>query len=201
MNNLILKLGAKIGFGWAYTIIYGAIAAIILGSLMYCYHWAAENGRNEIRVKLRVAENDLKDYKSQQKVLTDTAMIENAKKLEQASLKVKQAVKSSDETLAKFNLANIDRSQLTEKVRLLNASINQNESIAARTRANLNDSVRLSASRDGAAASQKSSAASKLSAADSNAAIVRQACQLTTIDLVKAYAIIEADTMACGREK
>ena len=50
MANLLLKLGTKIGFGWAYTIIYGVLAAIILSGLMYCYHWASENGRNEIRV-------------------------------------------------------------------------------------------------------------------------------------------------------
>lgn len=201
MNNIILKLASKIGFGWASTIIYGALAAIILGGLMYCYHWAAENGRNEVRVELAAAKNEFKDYKLQQTIIVSAAIIENAKKLEQANLKVKKALKNSDETLAKFNLANIDRNQLTQKVSALNASINQNEIVAARTRANLHDSVRLSASRDGLAASKESSAASQLSTADSHFATFRDACRVTTVDLVKAYAIIEADTLACGREK
>ncbi len=153
-----------------------------------------------VRIARDTAISNLASYKSQQKVLTDAAMIEKAKAEASSKLKIEQAVKASNELLAKFNLANIDRNQLTEKVRLLNASINQNEAVAARTRANLNASVRLSASRDSTAASKESSAASQLSTADSHFATFRDACRVTTIDLVKSYAIIEADTLACGRK-
>ena len=158
------------------------------------------------------AEASLAVYKVQEKALTDMRMLENAQNLAAANKKRDAAIKTSDETLAKFNLANIDRNQLAIKVRILNDKINQSavlnystiskmETVANPTRSNINGSLRLSASRDSTAASEKPSITSKLSTADSDAATLRQACRLTTIDLLKAYNIIEADTLACGREK
>lgn len=178
--------------------LYIAVGTIILISAIVGLHLWGDKREHSARL---AAESALTAYKLQQTIIVNAAIIENAKKLEQANLKVKQAVKNSDENLAKFNLANVDRNQLTQKARVLNAKIDQYEVISERTRSNLNDSLRLSASRDGLAASKESSAGQRLSTCDSDITTLRYACRLTTIDLVKAYTIIEADTLACGREK
>ena len=178
--------------------LYAALGLAIILSAIVGVGW---HKYNHALSRASAAEGALITYKALETAKSDAVALENAEKLKQASLQVVAAIKTSDELLAKFNLANVDRSQLSQKVSVLNASINQNEAVAARTRANLNDSVRLSASRDSLAASQESSAAERLSAADSHLATFRDACRLTTVDLVKAYAIIEADTIACGREQ
>ncbi len=156
---------------------------------------------NHAVIRADKAESDLTSYKVQQKALSDARALENAEKLIAANEIRDAAIKNSNETLAKFNLANINRNKLLQKVSILNEKINQAENIDARTRSNLNDSLRLSSARYSLATSKESSATSQLSTTDSDLTTLRQACRLTTIDLVEAHKIIEADTISCGREK
>ena len=58
-----------------------------------------------------------------------------------------------------------------------------------------------SAERDRLAASEKPETATGLSASDSDYATLRDACRLTTLDLLECQGIVEADTAAVGREK
>jgi hypothetical protein len=129
----------------------------------------------------------------------------NAKAEATAKERVNTATAEKEVALKQLNLANINRIAEQKKVSALNERINQSQIVAERTRANLNDSLRLAAirenSRGGITASEEPSITEGMAASNSDLATLRDACRITTLDLIECHGIVEADTIACGREK
>ena len=178
--------------------LYAALGMIIALSVVVGVHLYNDRG---VRIERDTAVADLASYKTKIEVATALQVAENTKNEAAGKLKIQLAIKVSNDLLAKLNLTNIDRNQLQQKVSVLNAKLNSNKIISDRTRSNLNSILRTPTTGDSTASSKESKARSGVSTADSDTSTLRQACTITTIDLVKAYAIIEADTAACGREK
>ena len=196
-TNILAKLALKVGAGWAVVIVYGIAGSIILGGLGYGYHRVAEHFREQGRHEVQVV---LDKHLSDENALTVLQKLENAQKKILADAKLTQVDTDRRLALEKLGLTLVNRDELTKKVSLLNAKLNETNVVIERNRVNTADSLRLSSERDRLKMSESTQVAKGFSPSDSDYANFRDACRLTTLDLIECQGIVEADTLACGRD-
>ena len=178
--------------------LYAALGTIIGLALIVGIHLYHDRG---VRIERDRAVSDLNAYKAQQQALTDTKRLENAQKKADADALLKQVDAERRVALEKLGLTLTNRDELTKKVSVINAKLNEASNVIERNRANTATSLQLSAERDSLRMPKSAQVAAGLSTSDSNIADIRDACRLTTLDLLECQGIVEADTAAVGREK
>lgn len=178
--------------------LYAAAGAIILLSAIVGIHLYHDRG---IRIERDTAVSDLASYKSQLSVEVQKRTDEIAQTKKLGDDKVKSAFAERDAAMTRLGLEHIDRLKLSKQLGAINEKFNATQTRLTDTKLNYDTRLRLEATNSASRLSESAQSASGLPASDSDFATLRSACQITTVDLQTCYSYLEADTLACGREK
>ena len=139
------------------------------------------------------------------KALTDTRKAEIEAATKAAEVITKAAIDEKNAALTELGLEHINRLELTKRIEALNETHNRK---LADTKFNFNERLRLEGINSATAIRQESERYANLpkTASECDGIIadydtLKQACQLTTIDLNTCGREYEADTAACGRKQ
>ena len=162
--------------------LYAAAGTIIALSVVVGVHLYNDRG---VRIERDTAIADLASYKTKIEAATAKRELENAaaKKASEQSLADSQV--TIHNLIIANNLTNINRNELEKKVSAANDRYLQAQAITDHTRATSADALRLATSREGIRVSEKPDATRGLSTCDSDYASLREACKVTTIDLIE----------------
>jgi hypothetical protein len=176
---------------------------LILGYCLFSWHSAVKRADK--------AELALSTFKSEIQRVTDTQRLQNEYKKIQGENEAKAIELEHKQALKRLGLSELDRATLQNKLRAYRHETNHLKNRIDGTNRTWSDRVRLEAERNRSGLPDEPENNCDIAHTGINCDVtayseleqhyedLKQACQITTIELVSALKVIEADTKACGR--